>query len=473
MEANKTIKISLFTVLVISVAVLLTACGGKPEGYTMRDGSYINDTPAAVAIILGNHANAMEVPEDAYSAIEHELRDVVYGGYVCVIISDSTPTKIDLVPSEYYRQDAKNPEILEKRITTRTSELIELIKNVGTADSMEVDLLGSIREATNALQTTALESIKDKRIIVVDTGISTSGDLDFTTMDVQKGAPKADSVVNLLKSNNVLPNLKDIAVTFIGTTDGLAETAEPQKMETKDKIYIKELWETIVKSCEAASVKFISSGGWSTPNKNTEDSESRFPHVSVIPFYHESAIDLSGLQNVGDNDPDGQPDMPDPYEFTIKLESETVGFKPDEAEYYNDSVAKGILSQYAVDLKAYLDSYPDEVVWLVGTSATTHENGDGDLSLSLRRAEKVKQTLVDELGVPGDRLITIGLGAKFPWHVNEFVNGKFDTDTAQNNRAVWIMNTVEENKEFTMITEAYEKGELLSEAMSRFTQLVG
>ena len=98
------------------------------------------------------------------------------------------------------------------------------------------------------------------------------------------------------------------------------------------------------------------------------------------------------------------------------------------------------------------------------------QNGDGDIILSLQRAETVKKTLT-EFEVPADKLLTIGLGAKFPWHVSEFPNGSFDTNVAQENRAVWLLTSHADTDKFNMLKSAAANSELLPDVITRFNSL--
>lgn len=462
--------------LLLPFLLLLTACTGETiEGYTLSDDSYyVDDAPVAMAIILGNHANAMAVPEDAYDYIEEQLDHVVYGGYVCAIVSDATPTKVDVVDEDFFEQNARNPEILRKHISERKEQLIEAFRDEDLiADSPEVDLLAAIREAKSALSASRVNGIENKRIIIIDTGISTSGDLNFVDMDFINGQPEIGSLVKQLSSYEgagILPDLSGISVTFLGTADGLAETGGPQKTSTADKMYLKDLWTSIVQACGAEEVNFEAAAGWSTPNVYTEDETSKFSYVSVISFNHKPVFDLSDLQPIDTNDPDAQPTMPGPP-IAVKLESERIGFKPDSAELLNEKSAANMLRPYAEDLKTYLSYFQDEKIWIVGTTATTQKGGEGSVTLSLQRADEVKRLLMD-LGISEDRLVTIGLGARFPWHVDEYPQGSFDTREAQANRAVWLLNSSPDNEEFTLLQAAYEKGMLLPETAERFGALI-
>lgn len=461
--------------LLLAVLLSLSACGGDPSGYTVVDGTYQNDESTAVVVILGKHANAMAIPPDAYSALETALEKVVYGGYICAVVSDGTPTKQEIVTDEdFFIEDAKNPVTLEKRINDRKASLVDQLKNLKVvADSPEVDLLGAIREAKSVLSSSRVNGIKHKEIFIIDTGVSTAGDLNFVNMDFLEGKPDVQDVIDRLNNYEgvgVLPDLTGIAVTFCGTADGLAEVAAPQQASTTDKRFIKDFWKEVVTACGAAPVQFENVAGWDTPNLYTEDADSKFPYVSVVTFYHESAIDFSDLIKIEMGSPDTPPDLPAPPVVEIKLPSETVGFQPDGAEYLNNESARKVLRPYAEELKHFFEFYPDEKIWIVGTTAAVQQGATGSIELSLQRAETVKNTLT-ELGISKKNLVTLGLGAKFPWAVDEHPNGAFDTVVAQANRAVWILTAREDNDLYDELMTAYNSGSLLPEAIERIDRL--
>ena len=475
MNPNKFRKLILCCLAVV-IVVCMSACGETVEGYTVdREEVFRNDDPMAVAVILGKHANAMEIPDDAYSCLDAILDKTVYGGYLCAIVADSTPTKIEVVESSFFKEDARNADVLRKRISARKNEIIDQLKRVAPADSMEVDLLEAIREAKNALSMPSVEAIENKQIVIIDTGISTTGYVDFTTMDVISGKPTIDSVIRVLKvyeGVGVLPDLTGISVSFIGTSEGMAEAASPQVLTATDKKYIRDLWSAIVTECGAERVSYYSAAGWNKPNKYTEDEESQFMYVTVIPFYHDSIIEFSKLPSLNTGNSDEQPDMPPPPEITVELKSETIGFLPDSSKYYNDVLVEQLLAPYAAELIEYFKYFPEEIIWVVGTSATKSQGGEGSVSLSLQRAETVKYNLI-KLGVPADNLITVGLGAIFPWHVDEFENGGFNSELAQENRSVYLLDSSENNQKFKMLRTAYEKGELALDAEKKLAEYLG
>ncbi len=462
------------------MSLSFVSCEEKLEGYTKVNGYLVNENATAMVVLLGKHANAMEIPEDAYDQIEDMLDDVVYGGYICAIVVDGDPTKIEIADDrEFFAENARNTSVAINRIEKRKSEIRDVIENLpDVADSEEVDLLAAIREATNVLSGSDAADVANKRIVIVDTGISTTGDLNFYDHDysnVTKPDIQKDVMPTLTNREgmNILPDLSGIDVTFIGTIDGLAEVAFPQEAETTDKKYIKQLWTEIITACNAKSYEHKVAAGWSTENEYTEDKESIFKFVSPVMFTHESIyVTAEG----SDYDPDAEPNFPNPPVVEVKLTSQMVGFTESSSEYRNPENTEKLLRPYAEQLKRFFEEYPEQKIWIAGTTAGV-DRGDGvDQRLSSERAEAVKNTLV-EFGVPADNLLTIGLGCEFPWKANEEQNGEWKTELAQENRTVVIFsvteNTVADSENYyKQLKEAYEKGELMDETMVRFGELV-
>lgn len=475
-KINLILKVLLLTCLVFFSSFSLVSCGKKIDGYTMVDGIYKNDNPTAMVLILGKHANAMKIPEDAYKQIEKLLDNTVYGGYVCAVIVDENPTKVEIVEDEeFFIEDARNTTILNKRIDTRKTEIFNALKELtAVADSEEVDLLAAIREAKNVLSSDKVLTAENKKIVIIDTGISTTGDLNFCNMDFLYQKPDIDKIVKQLNDYEgvgVLPDLSGVDVTFIGTVDGLAEVAEPQEAMTTDKKFIRDLWSNVITACQADSVNFESVAGWSVPNEYTEDDESKFKYVSVVSFFHNKVIEFPEISNYDPGNSDLPPTLPEPPIVEIKLESQVIGFEENTATYKNEQNAKNILRPYADELKELFKTYPDEKIWIVGTTAAVTKGSRSGYDLSFQRAETVKNTLEDEFEIPSENLLTIGVGCVFPWWVDEFPNGDFDTNVAQANRAVFLLSDSDSNDYFNKLKTAYNNNELLPESMSRFESI--
>ncbi|MBI5189323.1 MAG: OmpA family protein [Nitrospirae bacterium] len=81
----------------------------------------------------------------------------------------------------------------------------------------------------------------------------------------------------------------------------------------------------------------------------------------------------------------------------------------------------------------YMKAYPDYVGSIEGYTDATGTD-DVNIDLSIKRAESVKAYLVDNYGVPADRLLTVGLGKWRPIAANDTPEGR-----AQNRYAVQMI----------------------------------
>jgi len=461
--------------MIIVALFALSGCDRSPEGYARVDGVFVNENPIAVAIILGRHANAMAVPDSAYAAIAPYLQRAVYGGYVSLIILDGTPTTVDIVPSNFFEETARNTTVLNNTINSRTTQLLDAISDPSiSARRSGVDLLAAMREARNVLTSVAVEGIEEKHIIVVSTGISTTGDLDLRTINFAGMHPPVDSIVERLTHAHgvgVLPDLTGINVTFIGANDGMAAVAPMQEARTIDNIFLGNLWRGIVTAAGADSVNFENASGWNVPNIWIDDIATQFPFVPMVAFANEPTINLSDIFGFDPAAGMAPPYLPPPPAIEIRLGTEVLSFIPDEADFYYEEVAIRALEEYANLLETFFYFYPDERIWVVGTTATSTQGGAGNFDLGVRRAERVRDVLVTEFDIPYDRLLTISLGARFPWIVDAFPNGVYDSPTSQPNRAVWLLTDNEDTEKLNALREADRRGELLPESSARLNAL--
>lgn len=456
----------MLTLLLAFSIFFLPGCSDNPiTGYTLGDdGYYRNDAPEAIAIILGNHACAMAIPEDAFAHIGKQLENVVYGGYACVIIADSHPTKVELTSSDpdMFQQNAKNTDTLRDYIDARRETLLAAVKKANVPGTEEeVDLLQSIREAVNALNNLSARDIEKKQIIIVDTGISTAGTINFVDeMKTFSDRPDPNSIIKRLQDHEgggLLPDLSGIVVRFIGTGDGMAEPAAPQQLEPTDKRYLLEFWTEVVTSCGAVGVEHDIAAGWDTPNEYLGEDEgtvSPYRYVSAVTFHHESPF---VVPPTGD-DPNKEPEEPERPTMSLKLGEKLVAFESNEyTKYKNEAAVIAILRPFVPEICGYLSRYPEEYIWIFGTTASV-EKPEGNPQWAQGRGETLKGTLV-ELGVPEEKLLVVGLGAIFPW---------YDRQNLSENRAVYLSTGTEDSELYMEVKQWYDEEKLAAESMEWF-----
>ena len=467
-----------FVLLAAACTVIFTGCGQTSAGeekYEKVDGVYVNRESVAQVLILGNHANSMQAPQELYDSLEKNFDDVVYGGDFSIIISDSTPTKIEVESKDFFVEDRKNVSAVQHEIEQRKKKLIKKIKEVSeiVADSPETDLLEAIREAKSVLSNT---DSNNKQILIADTGISTCGDLNLCNIDFNENPSERrdpESIVEEYLLNcegkNVLPDLSGTDVIFYGAHQNLAPAASPQSdnMITTDEQYIKELWENIITKC-GANVSFVEIAGWDTPIMESEE----IPHVSTVTFKR--------LLPTGDpNELDGS--IVGAADIDISIFSSEIGFSPDNTSLVSQENFTNQYQELAMQIEAYLSGNAENKIYIAGAVAKFGD--DNGYQLSRERAEVIKKLLTNgsfkdkkgnEIRINPDQICTIGLGDKFPDKINEYPNGEFDKVLAAENRKVFIFNKPSDDDStnyYFKLKTAYEGGELNPETIKDLDKL--
>lgn len=379
-----------------------------------------DDTPIAVAIVVGRHANANQFTDDYYEKISDYLQQAVYEGYVSLIRLDGDPRVI--YSTKFNKADNYNYALKKKLVDKRITDVLNVIKSDVTLPlSQEVNTLLSIKEATRSLN--SFPDNIPKYIIILDTGISTKGDLNFK----DEGLFEHDSseIFYKLKSvPGILPNLFGYTVIWIG----MGDVAIPQELTETNILKINSIWKDIIIGCGAANYVMLDAPKGTIPNLILESEpigdEKAFQYVTPIHF-DTPTINWDSFEA----------DMPS--EEMITFTDLKLGFIPDTAEYLSKEGAEYTLKPYAdIIMKS-----SDLRVLLVGTTSkvqNTNVISVEQLELSKRRANRVRETLI-ELGVSADAIEIIGLGSNAPWHKNEWVDGRFDMSIARENRAVIML----------------------------------
>lgn len=438
---KKSINFNLFLVMGLFMC-FITGCGKLLSAPP-------TEAPTALVILPGNHGSSKKQDINARPKIKQIYSSF---GNICVIGIDGCPTVVRDAEGEmtgfYDDEEIKqskryfknNKTYWEHNILTPQVEVLMSALDL-PADNPEVDTLASLCVAANALnlmETTMGKEIK-KEIVIYDTGLCTSGALNFLNMDcfrfikcgikIQDNPEmkeKVDSFINKLYDNVEIPNLDGVMVTWYGL--GNVDFPQPalSNLEIANLQYI---WGEILRKSKAVPSQ---AGGTDLDygmfvSINADGNNSNAQTVTPVIFW----------EGVGKNQDEEEPHEVNGentfYESPPKLTEEKLGFLPESAEYRSEEEAKAVLRPYANNLI----NYPDMRILLVGTTADPNRNGGGK-ALSFKRAQTVKDTLTD-FGVPANRIDIIGKGAVSPWYKDEWINGYFDEAIAKENRAVLIL----------------------------------
>ena len=267
-----------------------------------------------------------------------------------------------------------------------------------------MDTLGAINLAARSL-----ESAQGKKVILIlDSGLSTCGYMDFT-----KNLLRANeqTVVEYLRQTKALPDLSNISVIWMGLGDvsGSQQPLTPFTLET-----LKDLWSQVLNEAGVESVTFASD----LPGKPAAQG---LPYVSPVEIMQDASIEV--IDEIFD------------LEQPIVLDEKKILFLPDSAVFADADAARECLQPIAEQMAAH----PELKVVLAGTTATVGSN-EGCKALSKQRAEAVKELLV-ELGASEDSFETVlGLGYDHEYHIPDIGPDGALNENAPANRSVIVFD---------------------------------
>jgi outer membrane protein OmpA-like peptidoglycan-associated protein len=282
----------------------------------------------------------------------------------------------------------------------RNNELQQFINGVQDQISAllpkqpEANVLGALGEAGRI-------TAQGGTVVLLDSGLQTSGQIRFQDPGTFGADPQ--ELVTYLQGHGLMPDLAGRAVVLIG----LGNTAEPQAaLDPSLRTQVKDLWTAVVKAAGASCVQVIDTAA-SRTSVNTDIPVTPVALPTVPPF-----------KPCGD---------------TVLRDGDTVGFVGDQA-VFRDPVAARATLQSLADL---LISGRQQVE-LIGTTAKAGNDEASRVRLSQRRADAVKQVLV-EFGVPAERITTRGVGTSWPDRVPDVApDGSLIPWAAALNRSVIV-----------------------------------
>lgn len=360
--------------------------------------------PLSLSIVMGSHANS-KAP-NLVNVVLTESVSTAIGTYgmVSVISNDGKPDLISAtihdIPEQY---KYGSPDKLAQDAKRKTNALLADLANVRANDS-ESDILEALRLAVRSLVSAPEGS--QKKIVVLDTGLSTTGLLDFRNTDIFHADP--NDIADKLNEKHAIPDFSDITIQW----QQLGDVCEPQQsLSPAQVLQLEEIWQAIIEK----------TGGTfelSLTVANPENISGDLPTVSLVEFIPDEPIQFD-------------PVVVGKFDTPQFLSEEQVQFVGNSDQFLNPEEAITIITPIA----EYMEATPNFKMLLIGTTAGDN-NSDGCLDLSQRRASTVKSTLVS-LGISPDRITAIGLGSADPWHIP---NVGFDGPLAAQNRKVVLVS---------------------------------
>lgn len=382
-----------FTSLFIAVAIIIsyafTGCSGNAEP---------KDKPS-MGIVIGAHKYSPTF------TVSQELSDKILNisknfGNVSVTISSGTPKSV-----ANWSLDVEKKDVGEAKLTqifkANTQVIIQEIATL-KADSPEVNTLSAIIKEANNLHDSGAST---KTLIVYDTGLSTTGLLDFTADNLINSSPSF--IADQLEAHHSLPDLTGIDIFW----SGCGQTRGEQVLDDENRFKLKAIWSEILSRCNPKSVYFNDA-------ELTSETDNDLPEVSLVNTIS-SKIEVERIDET----------VP-----VISIEEDEVGFNPDTADFANPSKANTTLKSLATKL-----CNTDETIYVIGSTAS-YGSSESSKTLSEQRASTVVQALINN-GVDKEILIPVGIGyTKCSLRVNDIdSNNNLVEDQAIHNRAVFLV----------------------------------
>ena len=368
------------------------------------------------ALLIGEQRNA-----PAYPTKSENLKSAIYEScYTCgkvSIITNSGKPKV-VFSADIPEYEVKGLSQNKKKSISQgyMSQIVNEISDIGPSAEGEIDTLQAINLASMELSLS--DESSGKNLIIMDSGLSTSGYLNFTDNILYADV---NDVVDRLDEANAIPDLKGVNIVWLY----IGQTALPQEeLSEKQKDKLKDIWNAVLTQGGAKTVVF-------TTDIASDPAPEGYPSVSLVDVEDRSIL-------VKINIPEQTPDEEDeegPREGPYPIDESLLNFIGNKAEFIDENKAREALRECA----QLLLKHPDNTVYVIGTTA----EGDKDFcdQLSNDRAQKVTQVLI-ELGVPSEQLIPVGMGYSDPWHLYDLDDyGRQIEEIAKQNRKVLIIDT--------------------------------
>jgi outer membrane protein OmpA-like peptidoglycan-associated protein len=374
-----------------NLAVAVTAAGTVAGLAACDDYTPPAEPQGATAFVLGarNNMPAVRLDGDARQALD---RTVDRQAQMSVVVTDGSPG-VDW--SEWLVVTGGN-EVAREESHRENQRLAERVVSTARAEDAESDLLAGLEEAAREVRGF---DAGPWEIVVVDSGLSTTGELDFSQAGLLDAEPA--EVVADLTQRDMLPDLSGIDVTV----QGLGDTFLPQdKLTTAQRRNVVAIWTAVIEAASATSFTL-------------EERPLQDPPLADLPLV----------------EPVPLPERVTCLDETVVLSGAEVGFLPDSATLRDPQAARDAIAPVAEQLLA------GHVTALVTGTTARWGTMEGQEQLSLDRAQAIVHVLVRDFGVDPATLTSEGRGSRFAGYVPDGgPEGPLDPAAAAQNRKVMI-----------------------------------
>lgn len=408
----KSIKKYITFLILCVVIVLFVGCGENDE---VKDTS--EEKPVSLVILAGIHNNSKKQNIQLEAII-----DEVYSncGNIGVIVVDGVPKVVrksdsgdmlgffdEKYMAEFKKYRLKKSSYWKKHyLTAKSNELVKGIAQL-KPDNEEVDTLAAFQEAEKVFN--QMDKNNNKKIVIYDTGLSTSGSLNFLEKDYfNMNETQLDAVIQELYAKKELPDMNEVTVNWYG----LGDVSEPQPDLSRNNIEtLKTIWKMIIEKA-GGEVEFID-----IPSVGANSEELKVSVVYINNPSKETTTEVNVL--------------------------EEIRFIANDDNYLYKNESEKTLENLASIMK----NNSDKNWFIIGCTAgkVSGVTDEFENKLSRNRATRVMNTLVS-FGVSKDNLKLGAMGSNAPWHIMDVNGDKLEESKAQLNRVVKIFS--EDNEDY-------------------------
>lgn len=351
-----------------AVAVAMAACGDGDTAQTPAENS-VGDCPtktsAPLAVVIGARANSAVpvLPADLGGL----LNDTAGAGQRIVLV------RLDGNPEPVLDAAAVLDGANDGTRDDQLGAFLDLVAGAFSAKAIapEADVLA-------ALSLAGRSTGPGSTIVVLDSGLQTTAPLDFRKDDLLLAQP--GDVKDYLAKEELLPDLAGRTLLLVG----MGNTADPQpRLDDHLRRNLVDIW-TAVGEGSGACVQAVLTGA-------AQHSVPGVPPVGVVAL------------------PEPVP-PPDRCGDIVLSEENNVGFTENTTDFRDEAAARA-------EIGSIVDRARDggQRIEVLGTTARWGSR-EGQVDLSRRRAERVKQIMVEQ-GIAEERISTDGEGSYSSFYV--------------------------------------------------------
>lgn len=383
------------TILLLGITLSLSLCGCSTNRTAASQDEHLTTTTAFIVL------NGANVPALNSSAIASFVDTPQDGDRSILIVPDGNPS----ITTFSFDSTAKNATYAAAEGKKWYKEICSSIVEA-RPDDADTDLLTAILLAANELKGSDTQA---RHLVLLCNGINTTT-LNFTEEAFWSDASDIDEIISqLLKLNYLSADLlEDVDVTwaYLTSTSGLQKSLSPS-MQTR----LSSFWSAYFEACGAKSVAF------------EKDTLSGPPATDVPPI---QVVNVEPDSVVLPDFSEDKAEKP-----TLTLDTQTLAFNADSADFANPSAAWQTLDEAAAQLCAA--STNGSQFLIAGSVAAVGSNdSDTSMQLSISRAQVVRSALL-ERGVPQTAIATVLGLSTYPSPLRSY--------NEEQNRAVYIVDT--------------------------------